>query len=209
MGLDIYVQRLKKQGTDDDDFIQLTGKDGKAIDEVPEYAKKFISKRTVKYYDWNKFKEQTDIDINEYDWCSEGWDGKQYTMQVWPKCYERKYLEDYIIGKNENGDNIYDTDAYWAYTDAHMLTIDMDTVPTYPVDVDVIYEEEAGYQRRGLNRKFYEDYEAEKIGYYVWTKEELERYKQDYCDTDEDKQNFQKNVIDKFIDGETCAEFSW
>lgn len=209
MGLDIYVQRLRKQGTEDDYFIQLTGNDGKAIDEVPEYAKKLISKRTVEYYDWNKFKEQTGIDINDYEWCSECWDGKQYTMQVWPKAYEKKDIEDYIIGKNDNGDNIYDTDAYWAYENAHMLTIDMDTVPEYPVEVDVIYEDEVGYQRNGLNDKFYEDYEAEKIGYRVWDKKELERYKQDYCDTDEAKQNFQRNIIDKFVDGETCAEFSW
>ena len=73
----------------------------------------------------------------------------------------------------------------------------------------VLYTEEVGYQRKGLNGKFYDDYEEGKIGYYVWDKKELERYKQDYCDSDEAKDNFQHNIIDKFVDGEYVARFSW
>ena len=32
-----------------------------------------------------------------------------------------------------------------------------------------------------LNGNFYADYDADKIGYFVWYKSELERYKAYYC----------------------------
>lgn len=63
-----------------------------------------------------------------------------------------------------------------------------------------------------------------KIGYFVWTKQELERYKKEYCDEPyeyiypngeksgdiiNEKEMFQHNIIDKFIEGECCVCFSW
>ena len=34
-------------------------------------------------------------------------------------------------------------------------------------------------------------------------------YKEDYCDTEESKEHFQHNIIDKFEEGKDCVTFSW
>lgn len=207
MGLSIYVERLYKANVNDYDFIQLTNEKGEEVVEVPEWAKKLKSKMTLHYFDWKKYKEETGIDINDYEWRGTTYGEEEYSMNVWPKEYKKADMLDYVIGQDEEGKNIYDTDAYEAYRNAHMVVIDLHSVPTY--DVDVIWEDEVGYQRKGLNKKFYEDYNAGKIGYFVWTKEELERYKEEYCDGEDAKEEFQRNIIDNFTDGECCAEFSW
>jgi hypothetical protein len=85
-------------------------------------------------------------------------------------------------------------------------------IPRYTKRNTVAYCVEEGYQRRGLNGQFYQDYRDGKIGYYVYTLDELKRYKEDYCITEEDfdyKEHFQKEIIDKFIEGECVVSFSW
>ena len=89
------------------------------------------------------------------------------------------------------------------------VNIDLNKVPTYNKTISIIGYEEVGYQRKGLNGIFYDDYEKHKIGYYVWSKKELERYKQDYCNSDDEKKDFQENIINKFIEGECCVTFDW
>lgn len=84
--------------------------------------------------------------------------------------------------------------------------INLDTFPTKKILVGFIYYKEVGYQRKGFNAKFYEDYQNNKIGYFVWTKAELERYKKDYA---EDPEEFQKNIIDNFIEGKCVVTFDW
>ena len=119
-------------------------------------------------------------------------------MELWPKSAGKcPNVSDFEIGED-----------YLAIINKHLIKIDLDKVPIYSKSIKVLYWEEVGYQRKGFNNKFYSDYRAGKLGYFVWSKKELERYKQDYC-IDEEKEYFQKYVIDKFIDGKTCCIFSW
>lgn len=89
------------------------------------------------------------------------------------------------------------------------ITVDFEKVSIRKQIDDVIGREEVGYQRKGMNGNFYNDYEEDKIGYFVWTKSELEKYKEDYCDTEESKERFQHNIIDKFEEGKDCVIFDW
>lgn len=73
------------------------------------------------------------------------------------------------------------------------------------VKIKVLYRKEVGYQRKGLNDLFYDDYCADKIGYFVWSKENLKEYKTKYA---ENPQYFQENIIDNFDENCVCT-FDW
>lgn len=186
MGLDITVYRIKKLGEnfdkENDDFFTLDEKSN-----FPEWTKKFVTKLEQEHYDWDKFKEQTGIDIDTLEWC--------YT----------DYGEDDIV-------------SYYTDADGNDVVIKNSEIPTRKQMDDVIGIEEIGYQRKGLNSKFYEDYDNGKIGYFVWTKAELERYKQEYCDEKASyyngeeyspRDNFQRNIINNFEEGKDCVTFDW
>lgn len=78
----------------------------------------------------------------------------------------------------------------------------------YDYEDDILYYEEIGYQRKGLNDKFYEDYRNGKISYWVWTKAELERYLQEYVEPDM-KEHFQEYIINPFVEGFCGVSFDW
>ena len=59
------------------------------------------------------------------------------------------------------------------------------------------------FNEKGID---WNDYEDGKIGYYVWTKEELERYKKEYA---VEPYEFQRNIIDNFTEGEDVVTFDW
>lgn len=92
--------------------------------------------------------------------------------------------------------------TYCYYKGDTPVIIHLGEVPTYTKRVPVICWEEVGYQRKGMNDKFYEEFE----NYWVWTKAELERYKNEYA---EDPEEFQSNIIDNFIEGKDCVSFDW
>jgi hypothetical protein len=198
MGLDISVKRIQKKSEDQDSYLSLVDDSGNYENNFPEWTKTFEQDQTESWYDWQKYKEQTGIDLDQCDWHGEEYSERGCFMTVSPKGVE--------------------------CTDETKIVIDLKRVPTYEKALKVLFFSEVGYQRKGLNGKFYEDYEAGKIGYFVWTKAELERYKQDYCDEPYEfvypngeksgkmvypKDNFQKNIIDKFVEGEDCVTFSW
>lgn len=181
MGLDISVYRLKQIDETcrkNEDYFTLN-----EDNNFPDWTKPFITKELQEYYDWDKFKEESGIDVDALKWCGTKYDGENSEM----------YLRD---------------------EEDKEITIKLEKIPLRKQIDDVIGFEEVGYQRKGLNSKFYRDYEEGKIGYFVWTKSELERYKEEYCDeVDQDglnfKENFQKNIIDKFIEGKDCVTFDW
>lgn len=217
MGLDICVRRLLEKPKRKDDYFRLVNDEDGSFDyrDFPEWTKKFIRTKTETWCDWEAFKEQSGIDMNNMDWHGESYGEDGCFMTVSPKGVELpEWREDYPGG----------WEAFDADRDKIMIKIDLEKVPTKKVKIKVIYWEEVGYQRKGLNGKFYNDYDEGKIGYFVWTKAELERYKKDYCDepykyvypngeeTDDmiyPKDNFQKNVINHFEEGKDCVIFSW
>lgn len=204
MGLDISVCRLKKPNEDEKKkyyCFRMVDEDGNYNDKgFPKWTKEFETEMNESWYDWEKYKEESGIDINdniidEHTFTKDG----NY-IKVHPK---NKILPTW------SGDYVGGWDAYQSDCDKIQIKIDLDKVPTKLVTIKVIYYKEIGYQRKGLNSDFYKDYRDGKIGYFVWSKSELERYKHDYCDESYIKNDFQKNIINEFEDGKDCVTFDW
>lgn len=136
----------------------------------------------------------------------------------WTKEYEKEIEElfdDWDEYKERTGINIYDycismicgdfMECYHKDDNSNVLKINFNDVKEKKVKIKVLYKEEVGYQRKGLNIQFYNDYEAGKIGYYVWNKKELMRYKTDYANNPDE---FQENIIDNFSKNCVCT-FDW
>lgn len=219
MGLDISVCKIVKEKNDQERYFRLIDDDGNYKNDFPSWTKEFEDTFTETWYDWKKLKEETGIDIDNCEWHGEEYSEKGAFMKLWPKEFgEYPNIEDFKIGENK-----YDFDAYEKKCDEHIIILDLRTVPTFKKEIRILWYDEVGYQRKGLNRKFYSDYRDGKIGYFVWTKKELLRYKRDYCDKKYEyiypsgkpsgeyvyeKRNFQRNIIDNF--GEhCCVTFDW
>ena len=219
MGLDITVYKILKERPKKDndgfelDYFKLIDDEGNYKNSFPEWTKQYEHIVTEKWYDWDKYKEETGIDINQMDWHGESYGKDGCFMTVAPK--DKEYPE------YHEGDN---WDEYQKKLNEVQIKIDLTKVPLKEKEIKVLYREEVGYQRKGLNSQFYKDYQDGKIGYYVWNKKELQRYKKDYCDKAYEyiypsgeksgqiihpKLDFQRNIIDTFIEGECVTTFSW
>lgn len=201
MGLDIMVRKIvhkkgaeKRKAKDNRDYFRLIDDSGNYKNNFPEWTKPFIDEITEKWYDWDKYKEETGIDVFKMTWLRE------------------EYSKDGCFMTLKNPE------------DEKNFTIDLKKIPTKKVKIKVIFYEEVGYQRKGLNSQFYDDYDDGKIGYFVWDLKELKRYKKDYCDRQHryiyasgeksdfivtPKKDFQENIIDKFVQNECVVCFSW
>ena len=216
MGLDISVYKIvrKKDAGKDAFYFRLIDNDGNYENNFPEWTKKFECTKTETWYDYDKFKEQTGIDIDDYECLMEAFEGKDSYMEVITKEFaktEPKYIHD--------GDNT-EWEKWMDERDKQTMKIYFKDIPTYKKKIKILYKKEVGYQRKGLNADFYKDYREGKIGYFVWNKKELERYRNDYCDDDHPseydrhyictpKADFKENIIDNFIEGECCVTFDW
>lgn len=136
----------------------------------------------------------------------------------------RKYgFKGHFKKKNAQGKSTYWPLWEFLYK-AVEINLNEKDIPTFDMEESVLYGEKVGYQRKGLNGKFYDDYRDGKIGYFVFTKAELERYKDEYCDEPYEyvysngeksgemvypKDNFQKNIINHFVEGEMFVTFDW
>ena len=217
MGLDISVNRIcKKKDSKNDNYFRLIDNDGNYKNEFPSWTKEFETSITESWYDWQKFEKESGIDLNNCEWLGETYDKNGSFLSV---CQKGIKMPEW-----NNGEGWKDFDEYLEARDKLIINIDLDKVPIYEKEIKVLYYEEVGYQRKGLNKLFYDDYENGKIGYFVWSKEELEKYKKDYCDEPYEykypngemsgklvypKDNFQRNIIDKFEEGKDCVTFSW
>jgi hypothetical protein len=194
MGLDITVERFVTKPVDEDQCYKLWEMNNSGGIELnnfdfPEWvlAKKSTRKFTVN--DWAKYKEQTGHDVlNDYGMRMMGPVCKGETED------DEKY--GYVLEANKDG------------IEPKELVICIDDVPQYETELPVVFYKEVGYQRKGLNSQFYQDYSDGKIGYYVWTKDELERYLKDYVE-DDMKDYFKKNIVDVFEDGKDVCTFDW
>jgi hypothetical protein len=210
------VYRILKEPKNKNEYFRLIDDDGNNLNNFPEWTKPLENTVTEEWYDWDKFKEESSIDIDQYEWCSTSYEKDGTFMRVSPKGVE--------LPKWNNGEGWKDYDEFDKAYNEHIITINLDKVPLYKKDIKVLYREKIGYQRKGLNDKFYSDYQEGKIGYFVWSLDELKRYKDEYCDDPYEykysngdssgkiicpKDDFQKNIIDNFIQGECCVIFSW
>lgn len=194
MGLDISVERFVTEPVDEDQYYKLWKMNNNGDIELnnfdfPEWV---LAKKSTKKFiinDWAKYKEQTGHDVlNDYSMRMLGPVGKGETED------DEKY--GYVLGANKEG------------IEPKQLIICADDIPQYETELPVVYYTEVGYQRKGLNGQFYQDYEDGKIGYFVWTKVELERYLDDYVEPDR-KEYFKTNIVDVFEDGKDVCSFDW
>jgi len=219
MGLDICVRRLVNKPKNEEskhNYFRLIDDEGNYDNQgFPEWTKKFEHNKLERWYDWDAFKKKTGINMEEMVMDGVSYGPHESYMTVHHKNdVLPEYKEDYPGGY----------DAYREAVNKVKLRINFKDVPTKRAKVKVIYWEEVGYQRKGLNSNFYQDYRDEKIGYFVWTKAELERYKDEYCDEPYEyeypngeksgnmvypKLQFQRNIIDNFEEGKDCVIFDW
>ena len=194
MGLDISVERFVTEPADEGQYYKLWKMNNNGDIELnnfdfPEWV---LAKKSTKKFiinDWAKYKEQTGHDVlNDYSMRMLGPVGKGETED------DEKY--GYVLGANKEG------------IEPKQLVICVDDIPQYETELPVVYYTEVGYQRKGLNGQFYQDYEDGKIGYFVWTKAELERYLDDYVEPDR-KEYFKANIVDVFEDGKDVCSFDW
>ena len=94
------------------------------------------------------------------------------------------------------------------------VDIDMYYFPRKSVTETVIYYTEVGYQRRGVNKRFYDDCRLGIVKSMIWTKAELEDFMEKYCDDTEyydgpitNRENFKKNIVDNFEEGKCAVTF--
>lgn len=254
MGLDITVCRAFRTEDKKFNYSNLnstnhcyplTDEEVKAVEKSP--ISKFISKRINTYLD---FKKTIVGDRNRYWWSgaeysSEGafhnfedlkhelYDLKVRICDKADKNIKFTDAEKELIRKygfkgdykekNAQGEFTYQPLCTFLYN-AVKIRLNEEDIPRFEKEVNVLYGEEVGYQRKGLNGNFYDDSDDGKIGYFVFTKAELERYKDEYCDEPHEyvysngektgimmypKDDFQKNIIDPFVEGEMFVTFDW
>jgi len=218
MGLDITVRRIckKEEAEEKYDYFRLVDDKGNYENDFPTWTKEFETSEVEECYDWQKYKEETGIDLNKCRWLGESYDEEGCFLEV---CQKDAKLPEWNAGKGWKN-----FDTYKEARDKVVIKIDLEKVPTYEKEIKVLYYRDVGYQRKGLNPHFYDDYEKGKIGYFVWTKAELERYKEDYCDEPYEyrypngemsgtmiypKEDFQQNIINNFEECKDCVTFSW
>lgn len=204
MGLDITVHRFSDKKQEDYFHMYDVNTETNEIipthEDFPEWTKKFVKNKVEKLYDFSAFKEKTGINLDDYHVVMMG------PLEDTEKFKGNKEAYGYVLRHKDTDED---------------LVLSFEEIPVIKKKVPVIYWKEVGYQRKGLNSKFYKDYEDGKIGYFVWTKAELERYLDEYCDEDTEiehgdtkytatyKDNFRVNIIDKFNEGTDVVSFDW
>lgn len=203
MGLDIYVKRIckKEESKGKYDRFSLVDNDGSYLNIFPSWTRNFETVITEKLYDYKKYKEETGLDIDEYNILNASYGAEDNYLEVVPKNVE--------LPMWNGGEGWKDNKEYQEAYEKIITKINLDNFPTYDKEIKVVYYKEIGYQRNGFNSRFYDDYRNEKIGYFVWDKNELERYKNDYCYDDFVKEHFQRYIIDNFEEGKDCVTFNW
>jgi len=185
MGLDIKTIRLCKT-----DQGELASADYRILedDEVTQFKNAGLSDRIFTrmetYYDLEGHLTKVVVPGSKMD----DWEWRRI---FWPEefddtCYIFIYLP---------------TNQRYEIRSANVWTFDEQVSVVY-------YDEEVGYQRKGMNSQFYKDYDAGKLNYFVLDKATLEMYRDTYVD-DCLKEHFQENIINPFVEGETVAIFSW
>ena len=77
MGLDISVYKLIKLNDKNEssyDFFRMTDQNGNRIKDFPEWTRELETDYEQEYYDWDKYREQTGIDVMKLHWKMESYE---------------------------------------------------------------------------------------------------------------------------------------
>lgn len=180
MGLDITVHRFIKV---EDQSIDVKTPVLHVTKHFPEWTKEFQVVRYVDKLDFDKYKEETGVDL----------------LKITPSKY--------YIDKDRHSHCVYNVGQ-------EPVDIDMHYFPRKPVAETVIYYTEVGYQRRGVNKRFYDDCRLGIVKSMIWTKAELEDFMEKYCDDTPyydcsvtNRENFKTEILDKFEEGKSVVSF--
>lgn len=181
MGLDIELHKLKKATEQDvKDRENYWEVDEDDEDFPKEILSKYSSKHIIQKKDFKRYQEENQID-----------DKNLVKMESLYKKEDNGTLGFYIV---------------FHFKDKSTHSVKYSDIPTIDVEINTIGVESIGHQRKGVNEQFYIDINTGKINYIVFSKKELEKYKEKYVLEDK-KEYFQKYIIDPFIDGECCVTF--
>lgn len=195
MGLDIDVRKILAKPRNKNDYFRLIDDNGKYKNDFPEWTKRYERTKTETWFDWEKYKEKTGVDVGKYYVYMESYDGDKGFALLYP---ENVTLPEY--------DENTDYDEYQKQLDAVLVRINHKDVPKKKVRIKVLYYDEVGYLRGGMNSTFFKECDNEDAEVYLWTSAELLEYKKKYCS---DPDNFQRNIINRFTNGEDVVYINW
>lgn len=163
------------------------------------------------------FKKKTSILYDIYKWLDSIWSKtyfnsySQLINSEFHKEFKSKHYRDILIkfGWKEKYKFFskgrkryyYNLLSAWKFCEKK---IKLDLVnPSMTKRTDIVIEcDEVGYQRKGANKAFYDDkiWDSDPILKKSVLEDHLIRY---FSDTEEMKNEYRKNIIDKFVEGET------
>lgn len=135
--------------------------------------------------------------------------GKNFIKIKTNQCYDFKAIgitEDCYNLLSFNCINGESTFEFQNFNDKQIVTIKASDIPLREKNDKVIYIQEIGYQRKGLNDLFYEKYT--KDDYFVFTKNRLKFIYDNFVE-EEYKKHFKEAILDKFEEGKTFVTFDW
>jgi len=76
---------------------------------------------------------------------------------------------------------------------------------------EVLYITEIGYQRKGMNKRFYEEFENDQLYFSISDVRKAKAYIEGMSESDTNNllKSFQQNFIDNFTEGESIFIVSW
>jgi len=125
-------------------------------------------------------------------------------------------LSHFIPIENSSGEKVLDyitvdeLSVFQGYVERHNKLIIEKDFDEFDKE-NVIFFESKGHQRKGMSSKFYSDFENDKL--YFDLQSVIKAYQ--YLEADhistlvELQDNFQKNFIDNFVEGESIFHISW
>lgn len=185
MGLSVEVVKFNKPNCvdmDSDYYFRLTDDNGNYDDlGFKDWALKKKTEITEQWLDFEKYKEDTGIDIEN----------------------------DYEVDSIHYGDDGYFSELI-KKSDGSRLKINIDTFPIIEKNISVVCYDTISSISRPFTDDFYDDFDAGKTKRFLWTKEEVMDYFNKYCIKEKfDIDLFTQKIINKFKEGKTAVYISW